>query len=67
LNPGGHEVVRATIPTANLEFLHKFLNLWTSLTRILRGGEKLREMKKNERGEGDGCSLILFNRAITQS
>jgi hypothetical protein len=32
-NPGGHEVVRATIPTVNLEFLHKSLNLWTSLTR----------------------------------
>jgi hypothetical protein len=23
LNPGGHEVVRATIPAANLEFLYK--------------------------------------------
>jgi hypothetical protein len=32
-NPRGHEVVRATIRAANLEFLHKSLNLWTSLTR----------------------------------
>jgi hypothetical protein len=32
-NPGGHEVVRATIPAPNLEFLHKSLILWTSLTR----------------------------------
>jgi hypothetical protein len=38
MNLGGHEVVRATIPAANLEFLHKSLNLWTSLTRTLRGG-----------------------------
>jgi hypothetical protein len=29
-NPGGHEVVRATISAANLEFLHESLNLWTS-------------------------------------
>jgi hypothetical protein len=42
-NPGGHEVVRATIPAANLEFLHKFLNLWTSLSRTLRGRGKPRE------------------------
>jgi hypothetical protein len=37
-NLGGHEVVRATIPIANLEFLHKSLNLWTFLIRTLRGG-----------------------------
>jgi hypothetical protein len=29
-NPGGHEVVRATILAANLKFLHESLNLWTS-------------------------------------
>jgi hypothetical protein len=33
MNLEGHEVVRATIPATNLEFLHKSLNLWTSLTR----------------------------------
>jgi hypothetical protein len=65
MNHVGHEVVRATIPIANLEFLHKSPNLWTSLSRTLRG-EKTREgRKENERGEGDGGSLILFNRAIT--
>jgi hypothetical protein len=37
-NPRGHEVVRATIPTAKLEFLHKSLNLWTSVATALRGG-----------------------------
>jgi len=42
-NPGGHEVVRVTIPAAKTWFLHKSLNLWTSLTRTLRGKGKLRE------------------------
>jgi hypothetical protein len=40
-------VVRATIPAADLEFLHKSLNLWTSLTRTLRGKEKLRKEGRN--------------------
>jgi hypothetical protein len=31
----------------------------------LRGGETLKEKIKNGGGEGDGGSLILFNRAIT--
>jgi hypothetical protein len=65
-NLGGHEVVRATIPAAKSWFLHKSLNLWTSLTRTLRRGGKLRKgERENERGEGDGGSLILFNRVIT--
>jgi hypothetical protein len=50
-NPGGHEVVRATILAAKSWFLHR---------GKLRKGER-----ENERGEGDGGSLILFNRSIT--
>jgi hypothetical protein len=30
-------------------------------------GKLEKEERENERGEGDGGSLILFNRAITQS
>jgi hypothetical protein len=33
----------------------------------LRGGENLKQGEKNERGEEDGNSLILFNGDITQS
>jgi hypothetical protein len=67
MNPRGHKMVRATIPATNLEFLHKSLNLWTSLPRILRGGKTREGRRENERDKGDGASLILFNRAITQS
>jgi hypothetical protein len=42
-------------PLQNLEFLHKSLNLWTSLTRTLKGGETRKQERKNERGEGDGA------------
>jgi hypothetical protein len=45
-NPRGHEVVRATIPAVETWFLHKSLDLWTSLTSKLREGENLREMMK---------------------
>jgi hypothetical protein len=65
MNPRGHEVVRVTIPTANLEFLHKSLNLWTSLLRTLRRAKTREGRGENERGKGDGGSLILFNRTIT--
>jgi hypothetical protein len=60
-------VVRATTPAANLEFLHKSLNSWTFLPRTLRGGKTREGRRENERGEGDGGSVILFNRAIIQS
>jgi hypothetical protein len=66
-NPRGHEMVRATIPAANLEFLHKSLNLWTSLPRTLRGGKTRQGRRENKRDKGRWGSLILFNRAITQS
>jgi hypothetical protein len=42
-NPGGHEEVRASIPAAIFWFLHKFTNLWTSLTRKPKGRGKPRE------------------------
>jgi hypothetical protein len=31
-NPGGHEVIMATIPITKTWFLHKSLNLWTSFS-----------------------------------
>jgi hypothetical protein len=69
-NPGGHK--EDSGPPFPLEIL-----VLTQITRItgplshkhLRGGETLTRMKENanEGGEGDGGSLILFKRAITQS
>jgi hypothetical protein len=46
--------------------LHKF-EICGPLSRNLREGENLWWNKENERGEGDRSSLILFNRAITES
>jgi hypothetical protein len=63
-NTGGHEVVRATIPSK----IHgSYTNRLISgpLSQAPRGGETLKEKMKNGGGEGDGGSLILFNRAIT--
>jgi hypothetical protein len=59
-------------PPFPLEFLVLTLNTWISgplSHKHLRGGKTLTRMKKNANGggEGDGGSLILFNRAITQS
>jgi hypothetical protein len=69
-NPGGHK--EDSRPPFPLKIL-----VLTQITRIsgpfshkhLRGGKTLTRMKENANGggEGDGGSLILFNRAITQS
>jgi hypothetical protein len=69
MNPGGHEVVRATIPTTISRVLTQFSQIVDHSHKHLRGGENLTRMKKmqNGGGEGDGGSLIIFNRAITQS
>jgi hypothetical protein len=69
-NPGGHKEDLG--PPFPLEFLVLTLNTWISgplSHKHLRGGETLTRMKKNANGggEGDGDSLILFNRSITQS
>jgi hypothetical protein len=41
--------------------------IWDLSLKHLRGGETLKRMKQNANGggEGDGGSLILFNKAIT--
>jgi hypothetical protein len=70
MNPGGHEVVRATIPVANSRVLTQFSQtVDLSLTTTYGEGKTLTRMKENANGGGerDGGSLILFNRAITQS
>jgi hypothetical protein len=69
-NLGGHK--KDSGPPFSLEIL-----VLTQITRIsgplshkhLRGGKTLTRIKENTNGggEGDGGSLILFNRAITQS
>jgi hypothetical protein len=56
LNTGGHEVVRATIPS----------KIHGSHTSTYRRRNPKGE-NKNGGGKGDGGSLILFNKAITQS
>jgi hypothetical protein len=67
-NPGGHEVVRATIPTAKSWVLIQISQFVDPSHKNPKGRGKLgRKKGKNKRGEGDGGSLILFNRAITQS
>jgi hypothetical protein len=69
-NPGGHK--EDSGPPFPLEFLFLTLNTWITgplSHKKLRGGKTLTRMKENTNGggEGDGGSLILFNRAITQS
>ena len=39
LNPEGHKVVRATFPAAKTSSCTNNMNLWTSLTRTLRGAK----------------------------
>jgi hypothetical protein len=49
--------------------LGSYTNSWISgplSLKQLEIGKILNEKKKNGGGEGDGGSLILFNRAITQ-
>jgi hypothetical protein len=54
-------VVRATIPAVNLEFLLKSLNLWTSLTRNLRGAKgRNEEGKMKEVREMGAASSYLI-------
>jgi hypothetical protein len=36
-------------PRQNLEFLHKSLNLWTSLTRTLKEGETRKEEREKRK------------------
>jgi hypothetical protein len=69
-NPGGHK--EDSGPPFLLEFLVLTLNTWIIVPlshKNLRGGKTLTRMKENANGGGerDGGSLILFNRAITQS
>jgi hypothetical protein len=69
-NPGGYKEDLG--PPFPLEFLVLTLNTWISgplSHKHLRGGETLTRMNENANGggKGDGGSLILFNRAITQS
>jgi hypothetical protein len=51
----------------NLWFLHKSSICGPLSQETLREGKLGKEERENERGEGDGGFLILFNRAITQS
>jgi hypothetical protein len=68
-NPRGHKEDLG--PSFTLEFLVFTLNTWISgpLSHTInkKGGTVTKDERKNGGGEGDGGSLILFNRAITQS
>jgi hypothetical protein len=69
-NLGGHK--EDSGPSFSLEILvlTQIIRISGSLShKQLRGGKTLTRMKENANrgGEGDGGSLILFNRAITQS
>ena len=46
LNLGGHKVVRATFPAAKMSSCTNHMNLWTSLTRTLRGPKQRKENGK---------------------
>ena len=64
-----HESRRHTVVTATNSFKTKSqFELWTSLIHGSKLEEEtLKEKMKTGGGEGDGGSLILFNRAITHS
>jgi len=69
-NSGGHEDdsdlhSHTKIPENNHEFF-QYMNLSLSSAKGRRK-PSLKGKTKNGRGEGDGGSLILFNRAITHS
>jgi len=66
--PGGHGEVRASLPSQKLR-LHRSIR-GSSVDLSLKNSQEKetlarRGKTKNGRGEGDGGSLILFNRAIT--
>ena len=65
-NPRGHEEVRASIPAAIFGSYINYPICGPLSQENLREGENLEKDQANERGKGDGSSLILFNRAITQ-
>jgi hypothetical protein len=59
--------IRASIPNSKLKFYYTNLEIYGPLSRTPKGKGNLGQGKiKVERGKGDGSSLILFNRAITQ-
>jgi len=67
---GGHGEVRASLPNQKLR-LHRSIR-GSSVDLSLKNSQEKetlarRGKTKNGRGEGDGGSLILFNRAITHS
>jgi hypothetical protein len=66
-NSGGHGVVRATIPAVISRVLTQFYQIvdLSHISTLRRGNHK--GENENGGGKGDGGSLILFNRAITQS